>query len=507
MADDLGEYKVVISADFSELQSALESVKGILSDAAEQMSDQITSATSNAASSFGKLAESITNTGKSGDGLAPLKENTEGLGGAAGGATDAYKTLEQQVKATALAAQKAFGTDAFDGARTSYQEASNKLNDFKNALNQSDLVSKQNQATNKQYWKDVEAGYALNSSLLQGQMREETSTAKAISDAKARQNQAADKQYYADYEAGIKRRSSLLKEQMEASAASINAVAAPVAKVQRQFGMLDGVVSKLYSHLQWVAAAAILIMPAMAVKNIASVEQQMAGMIQTLPQLHNNQALVNQTAKEFITIAEQYGMSVDKIIEAGKLWSRGYKSINDVMRLTSLSAKLAVADMVDVTVANKAVESVINQYGRQGDAVSFATHVVDAWTNVAHNAQSSAQDLAEALMRSGAAAHAVGVDFDTTTALASTMIKTTGLEGANIGNALKSLFSSIHSDKAITDLTNLGIEVYKFDADGTKHFRDVSQVLMDLMLTSHETSQNMAKDLQDISGGRPKLAA
>lgn len=74
-------------------------------------------------------------------------------------------------------------------------------------------------------------------------------------------------------------------------------------------------------------------------------------------------------------------------------------------------------------------------------------------------------------------------------------------------NALKSLFSSIHSDKAIKQLEALGIQMYTVDAEGKKHFRDLHQVFMDLMITSHTTSKNMEKDLLAISGGRRKLAA
>jgi TP901 family phage tail tape measure protein len=162
---------------------------------------------------------------------------------------------------------------------------------------------------------------------------------------------------------------------------------------------------------------------------------------------------------------------------------------------------------MNVELANRAVESVINGYQKQGEAVKFANHVVDSWTKIAHNAQSSATDLAEALMRTGAAAKAVGVDFDTTNALASTMIKATGRSGAEIGNALKSLFSSIHSDKSIKQLQALGIEMYKVDEQGQKHFRNLHDVFVDLMITSHTTSQNMEKDLLAISGGRRKLAA
>ena len=74
-------------------------------------------------------------------------------------------------------------------------------------------------------------------------------------------------------------------------------------------------------------------------------------------------------------------------------------------------------------------------------------------------------------------------------------------------NALKSLFSSIHSDKAVKQLEALGIQMYEVDANGQKHFRNLHQVFMDLMITSHTTFQDMEKDLLAISGGRRKLAA
>jgi TP901 family phage tail tape measure protein len=177
------------------------------------------------------------------------------------------------------------------------------------------------------------------------------------------------------------------------------------------------------------------------------------------------------------------------------------------MKLTNLSAKLGVADNMNVDLANRAVESVINAWQKQGDAINFANHVVDSWTKIAHNAQSSATDLAEALSRTGAAAKAVGVDFDTVNALASSMIKATGRSGAEVGNALKSLFSSIHSKKALAQLQELGVEMYKTDENGQKHFRRLHDVFVDLMITSRTTSRNMEKDLLAISGGRRKLAA
>ena len=74
-------------------------------------------------------------------------------------------------------------------------------------------------------------------------------------------------------------------------------------------------------------------------------------------------------------------------------------------------------------------------------------------------------------------------------------------------NALKSLFSSIRSDKAIKQLEALGIQMYNVDEQGQKHFRKLHDVFIDLMITSHTTAQDMEKDLLAISGGRRKLAA
>jgi hypothetical protein len=204
-----------------------------------------------------------------------------------------------------------------------------------------------------------------------------------------------------------------------------------------QFGKLDDMLKSIRHHLTWMASAAaigtIFAIPANIVSTITDVEKHMAAMRQVNHDVNSNQVILNRTAQEFIGIAEQYGHSVDEIIKAGTLWGRGYKDLNTVMQLTSLTAKLAVADNMDIGLANRAVESVIMSFQKQGEAVEFANHVVDSWTKIAHNAQSSATDLAEALSRTGAAAKAVGVDFDTTNALASAMIKATGRSGAEVG--------------------------------------------------------------------------
>jgi hypothetical protein len=178
-----------------------------------------------------------------------------------------------------------------------------------------------------------------------------------------------------------------------------------------QFSKMDDMLKSIRHHLTWMASAVaigtVFAIPSQTISTIADVEKQMAAMRQVNHDVNTSQEVLNKTTQDFIGIAEQYGHSVDEIIKAGTLWGRGYKDLNTVMKLTSLTAKLAVADNMDIGLANRAVESVIMSYQKQGQAVQFATHVVDSWTKIAHNAQSSATDLAEALSRTGAAAKAV----------------------------------------------------------------------------------------------------
>lgn len=300
----------------------------------------------------------------------------------------------------------------------------------------------------------------------------------------------------------------------QSQVSGLNNVSNSATRAANNVNLLNDAFGKMKSHVMWMATATIsgaaVMAPFMAIKSIADVEQQMAGMLQTLPSLYQkaadgiqthtvNQAALNEVTKQFIGLSAQYGFEVDKTIEAGKLWSRGYKEVGDVMKLTGNSMKLAIADMMDVTLANRAVESTISGFKRQGDAVAFSNHIVDSWTNVAHNAQSSANDLAESLIRSGAAANVVGVSFDMVTAMAATMIRATGQSGAIVGNSLKSIFSTLDSTKGRAALEDLGIGMYNLDKDGTKHLRNMEHVIIDVMLAVSGTNKSLQKDFEGMS--------
>lgn len=205
-------------------------------------------------------------------------------------------------------------------------------------------------------------------------------------------------------------------------------------------------------------------------------------------------------------LAVKYGTTSHEMIESAKLWGRAYKDNNTVLALTDAATKLAVADAFDIVSANKALESSIMQWGFQihnaNDAMSVSNRIIDSWTALAHNYTVSAQTLAEANKRMAQSAAEVGVSFHSAQALVAVMARKTQADGGEIGNALKSIFGSIHSKKAISALQDFGIEVYKVGENGEKSFRKVDDVLLDLMIKAQGSKESMEGLLKAISGGK-----
>lgn len=207
-----------------------------------------------------------------------------------------------------------------------------------------------------------------------------------------------------------------------------------------------------------------------------------------------------------IDLSVKYGATSHEAIESATLWGRAYKDNETVLTLTQQATKLAIADNFSIVQSNKALESSIMQWGyhiqNAAQAQAVSNMMIDSWTALSHNYTVSANTLVEANRRMAQSAKEVGVSFHSAQALISVMARKTMAEGGEIGNALKSIFGSIHSDKAIGELERIGVQVYKIGQNGKKEFRAVDDVLVDLMIHAQTTNQNMEELLKGISGGK-----
>ncbi|MDF2788012.1 MAG: putative phage tail tape measure protein, partial [Neobacillus sp.] len=267
-------------------------------------------------------------------------------------------------------------------------------------------------------------------------------------------------------------------------------------------------------HLGWIATGvgvgSAISGVISAVQDLAKLETEFNQLKTVIPQVEENQTTYNQAIKDSFALAERYGTKIKDVTDSLRLMGRGYHDLSQSEKLAGIALKLGVADNFSPEVATKSIEAVVGAYGKQGEAVTFATHVMDSMTKVSHTSQISANDLAESLLRSAAAAKVVGVSYDELNAMTAVIARNTGLSGQTIGDGLKSMLNSIHSDKAIKDLQSMGIEVYKIGSDGEREFRKISDVLLDVSLKSKETDQNFEKLFRNLAGGKfqvTKMAA
>ena len=439
-ADSLGQYKVVVTADYTQLQSQFKAMTDVINQTTSAISQSLDKSFVAMGASMASHVRTMTNT---------MQDAFNGVKRTVDDASSSTEKITEPLQRASSSARR--GAEGFKDYAARVREAEKAEQQFRAMQGKSILAAEERAiagrtAAHKAFWEE--------------QVRNER---KAEQEKQRAANQQAQRirtlqtQYRIAYEEINKYLQShakmseavflRLQGRISAIGKELNTlggakIANPLAGMNynqyaSQFSKWNDFFTSFKHHITWMASAAAIgtafAIPAETIGTYARVEKEMAAMRQVNHDVNSSQEVLNKTTQDFIGIAQQYGHSVDEIIQAGTLWGRQYKDLNEVMKLTNLSAKLAVADNMDIGLANRAVESVINAYQKQAVATEFATHVVDSWTKIAHNAQSSATDLAEALSRTGAAAKAVGVDFDTTNALASAMIKSTGRSGAEVG--------------------------------------------------------------------------
>lgn len=275
-------------------------------------------------------------------------------------------------------------------------------------------------------------------------------------------------------------------------------------------GLLERTLGSMKHHTGYMLSGALLGtaigVPYASIKTLADLEQQYNQLMTVLPQMHENQYAYNQIVKESLAVAQKYGLEINSITESLRLVGRVYKDTGTAMKLTDIAAKLSIADNFNPAIANKYIESTISAFQQQGNAINFATHAMDAATAVSHNAQVSAQDLAEAHMRSASAAHATGISFDELNALIGTIVKNSGQSGALVGNGIKAIANSLHSSKAIAEFEKLGISVYKVGENGEKSFKKLTDLLLETMIKVPAVKTNLEEAFRDWAGGKYQVS-
>ena len=384
MADvgSLGQYKVVVTADYSQLQTNFKAMADFVTSTTKSMTDSVNQSMSSINATMLKQLQTTVD---------QLKKSFEGLGDAPKKAGDGFKSYTKQINEATKEMQKAYQEQErmqreleairSRGSSTTVGHLTNNRDEmamvqaieqqkakvaeltanvqrlrqeeerYKNVLNQSDIAAKQRAKDMKQAAKDEQTLMRQNSRILEGEIRSRIQGESQVSRAQqanavanARRIQQLQTQYRVAYEevnkyiqANLKMSEAVfirLQGRLTAFSNELKRLGATPAlanplgnqtykEYASQFGKLDDMLKSIRHHLTWMASAAAIGVtfgiPANIVSTIADVEKQMAAMRQVNHDVDSNQVVLNRTMQDFIGIAEQYGHSVDEIIKAGKL--------------------------------------------------------------------------------------------------------------------------------------------------------------------------------------------
>lgn len=243
------------------------------------------------------------------------------------------------------------------------------------------------------------------------------------------------------------------------------------------------------------------------VNMMSTYEQNRVNLGQVLPNtLADNQKFMNDTMRDFISIASDYGTSVQDVVEAGRLWGRQYKEVAIIQELVRNSTKLSITDNMNLVEVNKGLEATMQQYNihlkNANEAQEVSGKIVDTWAKLADNAVVTASDLAKANEQSASAAYQAGVGFDFLNAMIATMSGATGKAGAEIGRSIRSMLVSMNTAKAEKELAKLGIATKEIGTDGVMRIRSFENVITDLMVKLKTYPNDVSKVILAMSGGK-----
>lgn len=144
--------------------------------------------------------------------------------------------------------------------------------------------------------------------------------------------------------------------------------------------------------------------------------------------------------KEMYAVAQATGKSVEEVGASVGDFVRQGKDIEQAMSAAKNAMILANISELNVHEATSALTTAMQVFG---DELKTDTNAMDIMSTIADKSASTTTQLAQSLIRSGAAAEAVGITYRQLNAMTAAVIETTQLSGDTVGSAFKTIFATL----------------------------------------------------------------
>jgi TP901 family phage tail tape measure protein len=552
--DSLGEYKVVVTADYSQLKSQFEA-----------MSKYVSATTSTIADSLNKTMGGINASmiGQLKSATEQLKSSFNGLETATRKSGDGFQSYAKQIKDAEIAAQRCHQeitslqnkmadssvTDPKDVARLEQLRAKfrgirEQTDQLKAA--QADYNARINETQNLEQMAAKAKKQADQEGMKALREREREQAKASQQEAQQIRKNAADRQrqinalnikYRIAYEeinkymqAHAKMSEAVfirLQGRITAIADEMRKLGAMPVKANPLAGMnydqyasgfsrLADAAKAFKHHMMWMASAAaiggFIALPTVISKTTEEFDALNTKIMQNMElaskyngnaqKLHSD---MNRMAKDAIVMSQGYGISVNEVQDAMQILSRRFKDAGTAVYLTDIALKMSKLDMVDTKQSAKDLEAVMLQFGM---GAKQAKDFLNDFSVICHTARISGTDMLMALERSGSAFKAMNMGAREAMAAIAAVSTVTGKSGATIGDSWKSILANMDFKKATAALEAYNIKLYEVGQNGAKTMRSGTAVLSEILATYQKLDDEGRRKLATaIAGGRRKLAA
>lgn len=175
-----------------------------------------------------------------------------------------------------------------------------------------------------------------------------------------------------------------------------------------------------------------------SLRAIVEFDNVLADLQKVLQQTPQN---LSATADAMFRVADETGRTFNDVAVSLNTFARqGLGSVEQALEFTRAALIATNVTELSSAEATRFLTTVTRVYS---DEARDLEGVLDILTVTADNAATTAQGLAQAFVRSGAAAKAVGVTYRELTAITASVIETTQASAERVGTALKTIFSRL----------------------------------------------------------------
>ena len=282
-------------------------------------------------------------------------------------------------------------------------------------------------------------------------------------------------------------------------------------KYASQFGHLEDAVKSLKHHMTWMASAVAIggliglpVVISEATKEFEALNTKIMQNLELANQYRGNHAALSADVEKLGKVAQDYakgfGMSVHEVQEAMQIITRRFKDVNTATYLTGVALKMSRLDFVDTAKSARDLESVLLQFGM---GAKEAGHFLNDFSVLLHTARINGTEMLDALERSGSAFRALNMNVSEAMAAIATLSTSTGLTGSTIGMTFKSIATNLDTKKGREALDALNIKLYEFDDTGKKVVRNGAKIILELQEAFKNLNEEGQRNLAYlIAGGK-----